>query len=145
MADMRYVNQTVVLSVILPEQKQFDDLTVFSSGFHRMHQERYGFSFDKDPVEMVALKVRAVGNIPTMKPEEIEKGKNVHIKANNQREIRFPLLGKSTAQVFERSSLRAGNKISGPAAIEENTCSTVIPPDMEAVIDNFGCIVINLQ
>ncbi len=145
MADMRYVNQTSILSVMMPNQEYYQDLSLFSAGFHRMHFERYGHSFEKDPVELVALKVRGIGRIPAMKPERIERTKGDFRKTIKQREILFPVEGKKMAQVVDRNRLRAGDKISGPAAIEEKTCTTVIPPGMEAEVDEYGSIVVTLR
>jgi len=142
MADMRYVNQTTILSVVMPDQGHYQNLALFSSGFHKMHHERYGHSFEKDPVELVALEVRGIGRIPAMKPEKIEKTKGRLGKTMKQREILFPLEGKKMAQVVDRNLLRAGDKISGPAAIEEKTCTTVIPSGFEAEVDEYGSIVV---
>ena len=145
MADTRYFNQSNIISVTLPQQESYQSLDLISSSFHQMHHKLYGHSFEKDPVELVALKVRGIGKLPTLKLEKIEKTRGDFKRAvKGQREVLFPLLGKKVSQVIDRSLLLAGDKIPGPAIIEESVCTTVIPPDMQAEIDNYGNIVINL-
>ena len=145
MADTRYFNQSNIISVTLPQQESYQSLDLISSSFHQMHHKLYGHSFEEDPVELVALKVRGIGKLPTLKLEKIEKTRGDFKQAvKGQREVLFPLLGKKVSQVIDRSLLLAGDKIPGPAIIEESVCTTVIPPDMQAEVDNYGNIVINL-
>jgi N-methylhydantoinase A/oxoprolinase/acetone carboxylase beta subunit len=51
--------------------------------------------------------------------------------------------GKShKAKIYDRSKLKAGNKISGPAVLTEFDSTTVILADCEGVVDKVGCILI---
>ena len=45
---------------------------------------------------------------------------------------------------YEREQLRAGDRIAGPAIIEQYDSTTVIPPGMAAHVDKFGNIVIEV-
>ena len=46
------------------------------------------------------------------------------------------------AQVFKRSHLTCGHKISGPALVEEEASVTVISPGINAMVDDFGNLLI---
>jgi N-methylhydantoinase A len=42
--------------------------------------------------------------------------------------------------VYDRHRLAAGQRVSGPAIIEERETTTVIPPQWTATVDRIGCI-----
>jgi N-methylhydantoinase A/oxoprolinase/acetone carboxylase beta subunit len=46
---------------------------------------------------------------------------------------------------YDRTRLMAGNRVDGPAVINQYDTTTVIPPGLAAVIDRFGNIVIRIE
>ena len=46
---------------------------------------------------------------------------------------------------YDRARLVAGNRVDGPAVINQYDTTTVIPPGLAAVIDRFGNIVIRIE
>ena len=44
---------------------------------------------------------------------------------------------------FDRAALKAGNRLEGPAIVNQYDSTTVIPPGASAQIDRFGHIVID--
>ena len=48
------------------------------------------------------------------------------------------LVARDGAPVYTRTELLAGNRISGPALVEEHASTTVIAPDDIATVDAFG-------
>ena len=49
---------------------------------------------------------------------------------------------RSPTQFYAREALKAGNRIEGPAVINQYDSTTVVPPGLTAEIDRFGNIVI---
>ena len=49
-----------------------------------------------------------------------------------------------TSRYFEREALKAGNRLVGPAIVNQYDSTTVIPPGVEAHVDRFGNIVIEV-
>ena len=47
-------------------------------------------------------------------------------------------------EVFARDGLRAGNKIAGPALVEEHASTTVVLPGDRMQVDAFGNLVIEV-
>ena len=45
---------------------------------------------------------------------------------------------------YDREALRAGNRLTGPAIVNQYDSTTVIPPGIEAHVDRFGSIVIEV-
>jgi N-methylhydantoinase A len=44
------------------------------------------------------------------------------------------------ARLYERASLGRGQRLAGPALIEERETTIVLPPGWDAVVDDSGCI-----
>ena len=45
---------------------------------------------------------------------------------------------------YDRAALEAGNRLAGPAIVNQYDSTTVIPPGVEAHVDRFGNIVIEV-
>lgn len=45
--------------------------------------------------------------------------------------------------IFQRSSLDAGDKIVGPAIVEQLDTTILILPDQTALVDSYGNLIIN--
>ena len=52
--------------------------------------------------------------------------------------------GRAPRPTFARDELRAGNRIEGPALIEEHASTTVVLPGRQASVDQFGNLVIEV-
>ncbi len=52
---------------------------------------------------------------------------------------------RSPTRFFAREALKAGNRIEGPAVINQYDSTTVVPPGFTAEIDRFGNIVIRVE
>src|SRR4029450_10652521 len=51
-------------------------------------------------------------------------------------------LDRVPTRYYDRISLQAGNRLSGPAIVNQYDSTTVVPPGISAHIDRFGNIVI---
>jgi len=61
-ADMRYHGQNYELSVSLPEGPvSADTMRGLAAGFAEAHRQRYGFVAEGDPVQIVTLRLEAIG------------------------------------------------------------------------------------
>jgi len=62
-----------------------------------------------------------------------------------RRKVYFAELGKAVfTPTFARDALRAGNRIEGPALIEEHASTTVVLPGDRLQVDEFGNLVIEV-
>ncbi len=138
-AEMRYVGQEYALQIPFPgnrcDQAALDQLPEL---FHRAHQVRYGHSNTAETVELVNLRVTALGRIdkPALVPLETG-GADGQAPSHSERLVSFEGDQHPTA-IFLRSELRPGHQIAGPAIVEEASCTTVIPPGYAANVDAFG-------
>jgi N-methylhydantoinase A len=142
-ADLKVVGQTYELS--LPINGTFDagGLARLIDAFGDLYRERYAFFFEGEPIELVNLRVSALGlNEPLVLPAGEASGVDPTGVRKGTRPVYFEHTGFVDTAIFERDRLGAGMVVTGPAVIEEQTSSTVIPPGIKAdVAADFGLIV----
>jgi N-methylhydantoinase A len=111
--------------------------------FHQRHEHRYGFAARQDPVEIVTVRVVAVGTTP--KPR-LDAAVTPPRRAPEPRAIlerRDVYDGASFVDtpVYDRSLLRPGDALAGPAVIEQYDATTYVAPGWNARVDGFGNVV----
>jgi N-methylhydantoinase A len=143
--DMRYRGQAYEINVPLPDTSPEKLVDAMADAFHAMHRSMYGQAAEGDPVEFVNYRVTGVGVIkkPDLKPlgdmaagESAEKG---------TRQAYFPGIGWAETPRYERSALRPGAKIEGPALVEEAGATVVLFPGHALTVDGFGNMAIKVQ
>jgi len=128
--DVRYVGQSFELTVPI---EGFDD--DYATAFHGLHRERYGHASPDEEIEVVAIRVRAVGM--RKKPEEIPI-KEADGPAAPVLKTRAFFDGWHDIDCYNREGLLAGHVISGPALVFQLDTTVVIPPDWRAEVDAYG-------
>jgi N-methylhydantoinase A len=106
--------------------------------FHEKHEALYGFSSPDESVEVVNLRVTAIGIMhkPEMKAEkEVEH----EPRPEYYREVYFDN-GWMNTPIYIRSKLKAGAIMEGPAVIEDYDTTIVIPPNYTAFVDGYSNI-----
>ena len=142
--DMRYVGQSFEINV------PFDgNWRLVIGEFHARHGQRYGHAHPDEPVELVNLRVRAVGE--TRKPvfEELPVGgADPSAASAGERPVWFEGqagLQPQAARLFEREKFRAGNRVEGPAIVFQMDATTVIPPGWTGMVDYWGHLLLERQ
>ena len=132
--DVRYIGQSYELTVPFS--------AAFRREFHRFHLRRYGYADEERPVEVVNLRIKAVG--VTEKPHLAEigpRGKDPEAARIDRRAMRFD--GKSyRADVYAREKLGARDIICGPALILDYESTAVVPPRFVGQVDRFGNLIL---
>ena len=95
--------------------------------FNVLHHQHYGHSME-DPVEFVTLRLRATGRLPRPRIPVAKSDPTVVLPpAKSARQVALlDAPTKMTYAVYERASLGVGLVLSGPAIVEEPTCTTVL-------------------
>jgi N-methylhydantoinase A len=145
-ADLRYAGQAFEVRVDAPGGPIDDAFrTTVMGRFHDAHEATYGYCYRDDPrqrVEWVNLRVSGIGPItrPTLRRREAGDG-NPAAARTGERDVRFDGVWHTTA-LYARDRLRAGDRIAGPAVIEEFGSTVPLPPGFAATVDDFGNLVI---
>lgn len=131
---MRYWGQAYELPI--PYR---DNLKKTVEEFHRIHRERYGFDMRDEPVVVVNVRISALGlinkpNLRVSKPSPY-KPESVGI-----RKVYFEDTEWTETKIYQRSLLRSGAEIRGPAIIESDESTVLIPSNYVAFVDSFHAI-----
>ena len=146
--DMRYVGQEHTVTVDIP-QTHFDaqDRKAIKALFDAVHAQRYGTSAPAEQAEVASLRTTVTGIVEKPGIEEIAKGGDAPVTQahTGTRKAYFLDVGFVDAPTFARSELLAGNRIQGPALIEEHASTTVVLPGDRLEVDAIGNLVISIS
>ena len=145
---MRYVGQEHAVTVDLPlELFQTQDRDGIKSRFDAVHPTRYGFSVAHEKAEIVSLRSAIVGEMRKPPFEHIAQGgpQPSSEAFRGARPVYFAGAGFVDTPTYQRSALRAGNCIAGPALIEEHASTTVMHTGDKLEVDAFGDLVIEIN
>jgi N-methylhydantoinase A/oxoprolinase/acetone carboxylase beta subunit len=150
-ADCRYVGQGYELRTAGadgPVDAGF--LAGLARGFHDAHQREYGRHFPDKDVELVNLRVVGIGRVPPLAPAALAAGGPEPPAAAfaEPRTVVFESAGEPLAVraiVVRRDALLAGNRLRGPAIVEQMDSTTVIPPGFAAEVDRAGNLIIRFE
>ena len=120
------------------------------SAFDRQHHRAYGHVFGGREVEIVNIRVVGAGIVPELQPQRIGEGGATPPAGAITAccDAIFDVNGAPTPVCtprFARAQLRAGNRIAGPAIIDQMDTTTVIPPGFTGRVDYFGNLVIAVR
>jgi N-methylhydantoinase A len=143
--DMRYAGQNYELPVALPEgpvgAAVIDRL---AGGFAQAHERMYGFVAEGEPVQLVTFRVQATGRVrkATLTPEPLA-GSDATGAIRERREVWMPEKNASVAcPVYDRDGLKPGNRLIGPAVIEQMDATTLVLPGMKLDVDHYRSLIL---
>jgi N-methylhydantoinase A len=144
-ADLRYHGQSFELSVTVPPGAlSTADIERLAAEFHAAHERAYGYAAPEDPVELVNVRLAAVGVTPKPRRPPLPEGeRDAGGAVKGRRDVWFAeASGWRPTRILDRAKLRRGNVISGPALIEEHDASTLVHPGWTATVDEHGNLVL---
>jgi N-methylhydantoinase A len=137
-ADLRYAGQQNEVTVNFegdPVGKR--DAEAIRKVFEDAYFAQYGVNPSHVPIEVVSWRLTAQGPEDRVEPS----GPPGAGAAQPAREKAVPLWPSAgPARLYERASLGRGQRLAGPALIEERETTIVLPPGWDAVVDDSGCI-----
>jgi N-methylhydantoinase A/oxoprolinase/acetone carboxylase beta subunit len=148
-ADCRYLGQGYELRVDAPSgQIGHEWAEQLRADFHDIHEREYSRRFEDSDIEIPNIRVRGIGLTPPLRTPEIEHGGESPDAALRHDGEAWFRVGGSLREVptryYERTALKAGNRLVGPAIVTQYDSTTVIPPGVAAHVDRFGNIVIEI-
>ncbi|MGH6767945.1 MAG: hydantoinase/oxoprolinase family protein [Xanthobacteraceae bacterium] len=145
-ADMRYVGQEHAVTVDLPARVFAQrDRKAVKRMFDEMHALRYGTSAPAEGAEIVSLRVTVAGIMAKPPLKRIARGRAAPPAGAHTGKRGAFLDGRfRDAPTYRRAVLLAGNRIKGPALIEEHASTTVLMPGDACEVDAYGNLVIKV-
>jgi N-methylhydantoinase A len=148
-AEARYVGQ----SYELPIAFDYGDAGAWqrlADDFHTAHRSRFGHADPEAPIEIVGFGATAIGKVDTPALPTLAPGGSTPPAEARIGSRRVFFEGRdpgdagdwATAQVLARDKLLAGNRIAGPAVIEEISATTVLYPGDRAEVHASGVLLV---
>jgi len=142
--DMRYYGQYSTVTVPISHLENHVWLATAVKDFHRMHEKLNGFKVESERVEIVTARLVAIGTVSVQTFAPPIRTASASVRANGSREIVSSAYEVTLAPLYLRDSLTAGQEISGPAVVESDDTTIVLPPKSRARIDVFRNLRITL-
>ncbi len=139
--DMRYVGQEHAVTVDVPmEVFQKQDRAAMKKHFDAQHEQRYGTCAPEERAEIVSLRTAVSGIMRKPPQEKIAAGGPEPVKEafTGKRPVYYDGVGFTDTPTYARAHLVAGNKITGPALIEEHASTTVLSPGDLLTVNAYG-------
>lgn len=139
--EMRYQGQIHECQVdVPPGPVTADTLAQLLRDFHARHEQLYTYSEPHNVVELVNLEVMASGAVDKPALPELEPGSGDPAAAlDSWRAMLFDDAGlRVDTPVYDGARLLAGDRIAGPAVIEEPTTTIVVRPGWNALLHGSG-------
>ena len=140
-ADLRYVGQAFQIEVpIDPAWLEETGTEGLRAAFHDRHELLYAHADRAADVELIDLRATITGATPKPELKAVPTGGGPATPAG-RRPIHYRK-HRYVASVYHRRDLLAGQHVDGPAVIEQEDTTTLVPADFRASVDAFGNLVI---
>ena len=141
--DLRYVKQYHEVNVVIDKKDvESGDFLAMVKKFHPKHNMLYGYSLEEEgtPVELINMRLITIGR--TIKPKFLEEpytGADPSPAFKRKRKVFLPMQkGFANVDVFDGDKLHFGNRIEGPAIIEQVNTTTFVTPEYNVLVDKYG-------
>ena len=146
--DLRYAGQYHEVTVEVKKEEILDwDIPGILERFHKAHDRLYGYRLDDTPVASVNLRISAIG--VTDKPkfnEEEYAGEDPGSTLKGVRPVYLPNeKAFASVNVYDGHNLKYGNRILGPAIIEQIQTTIFVPPEYHVALDKYGSYTMTLS
>ena len=141
--DVRYHGQAFEVPMAVQADGFADGgLARLAMAFDAEHRRLFTFNMDAEH-EFVNLRAVALGRVLDIPALEIEAGDGDPAAAKLRDHEVWADGGFQPAVIYDRSKLKASDRVQGPAIVVEMDSTTLVLPGFEAVVDRFGVILIN--
>ncbi len=144
--DMRYVGQNYELQVALEAaEAKAPTFAGLRDRFFAEHERSYGYHNPDDPVEVVSIRVTAIGRLQQGERAALDdQALDVTPKAGAARPVWFDADAPIPTPVFERAGLAPGARLTGPAVIEQLDSTTLLFPGDRCRVDPHLNLIVEL-
>jgi len=142
--DLRYMGQEFTLQVpVTLDQLKRGERKAIRTAFDDLYELRYAHHSPDEPVEMVNIRLGAIGKRPKLNFPSLASGGGA--APAGERAAYFTSADKPLpAKVYRREDLSAGAEITGPALIQEHGTTTVLFENDECRVAPSGEMIVTI-
>lgn len=138
--DARYVRQSYELTIPVGPPP-FDAATIADVArlFHERHLQTYGHDNQGEPVQLVNVRLSAIGEIPPLHIGDATAAAGTD-PIKSRRALWFRDTGAVEAAILDRTAMPADYVVAGPAVIESLESTILVRPGWQARMDGDGFV-----
>ncbi|MFY0612270.1 MAG: hydantoinase/oxoprolinase family protein, partial [Hyphomicrobiaceae bacterium] len=139
--DARYVRQSYELSVPVGAPPfSAETIEATANAFHERHRQTYGHDNNTEPVQIVNVRLAAIGEIPALRISDAPDD-TAGDPVKSHRDLWFRETGAVNAAILGRTMMPEGSTIDGPAVIESLESTILVRPGWQARMDADGFVI----
>ena len=143
-ADLRYQHQGWEITVDVPggdvSRQTLADMVI---NFHELHERLYTYNLPHQTVELVNLRVTALGSLPRPTSEPMAGLTDSSPVPSYARKARLSRgEGYAEIPVYQRDQIVPGARIQGPAIVEQRDTTTLLATGYASDTDGYGNLII---
>ena len=143
--DARYPRQSYELLVPVPAQP-VDRATLqrIAETFHDRHLHTYGHDNRAEPVQIVSIRLAAIGTIPPL----VIRDRPARVGADavkSKRQLWFHETGAVDGKIYDRRRMPSRMEVAGPVVIESLESTILVPPGWQAKMNEDGFVLLTQQ
>jgi N-methylhydantoinase A len=114
-------------------------LDLLGDEFAAAHRRMYGFLAEEEPVQLVTFRVEATGLVAKATLAQAPmSGTDASAAIRAQRDVWIAEEERSLpCPIYDRDLLKPGNRLPGPAIVEQMDATTLVLPGMAAHVDKY--------
>ncbi len=148
--DLRYVKQYHEVEVeVSAEEVDGFDIESMAKRFHPAHNALFGYSLEdqRTPIELINMRLVCIGKTekPEFRPQDYA-GEDPSRAYKSNRQAYMPIQREfKDIPVFDGLALQFGNRIEGPAIVEQVNTTTFVSPEFNVLTDRYGSFTMFLK
>jgi N-methylhydantoinase A len=140
--DARYRRQSYELSVpVPPHPVDRATLDKIAATFHARHLQTYGHDNRDEPVQIVSVRLAAIGTIPPLLVRDRTASPGTDA-IKSKRQLWFRDAGTVEAVIYDRNRMPSGLELAGPVVIESFESTILVPPGWRATMNEDGFVLL---
>jgi N-methylhydantoinase A len=137
--DLRYAGQAFDLRVALDEADfSAAGVAKATAAFHDLHRQRFSYDEPQVAVEIVALRLKAIGGLAKPVPA---RGGHHQAEASTRSRPVHGRHGAAATPVWDRDAISSSQPLAGPAIVEEPYTSVYLPAGWTILTHASGALV----
>jgi len=143
--EMRYAGQGYELEIPVPAGTlSKKDLKRVNDRFHQVHRQLYGYASPEEATEFVYIRIAALGMIPKPRLRKEKEGDHKPLRALKGKRKVFVQGHHVLLPIYERGLLEPGDRVKGPAIIEQMDSTTFLSHGHRAEVDPFLNLIVTI-
>jgi N-methylhydantoinase A len=109
-----------------------------SQNFHRAHKRSWGYNLPTYSVKLIMARVSGTASREKPRLPQIKSGGESPLEALLEEvQVYLDKEEHSAVPLYQREKLKAGNRVTGPAIVQQRTSTTVLLSGDEALVDPY--------